>query len=222
MEDDFLQKRHTMVSGQLKKRGLKDTLVLTAMENVPRHEFVPEKLKSRAYEDNPLPIGEGQTISQPYVVAYMTELLQLKGGEKVLEIGTGCGYAAAVLGEIAAAVYTIERHEPLARRAEETLKRLKYDNVHVVCGDGTKGLPAKAPFDAIVVTAAGPSIPAALKQQLKIGGRLVIPVGLMSHMQDLVRVTRMGETDFREEKLIIVSFVPLIGEAGWKDKSREA
>ena len=169
----------------------------------------------------PLPIEEGQTISQPYIVAFMTEALALRGGEKVLEIGAGSGYAAAVLSEIAADVYTVERHGPLAEKAAATLADLGYDNVHVLHGDGTRGWPAHAPYDAIIVAAGGPTIPESLKEQLKIGGRLVIPVGADQHVQELVRVTRIAKSEYRREDLADVRFVPLLGEEGWAPEEAE-
>ena len=185
------------------------------MRKVPRERFLPGGEGIFAYDDSPLPIGQGQTISQPYIVAYMVEALDLEGGEKVLEIGTGSGYAAAVLAEIAGEVYTIERIEGLATRARDVLKDLGYDNVHVRQSDGTLGWPEQAPFDGIVVTAAAPDLPDALKRQLKIGGHLVIPVGQTKWYQALVRVTRVAETEYETEDLLPVRFVPLIGEEGW-------
>ena len=169
----------------------------------------------------PLPIEEGQTISQPYIVAFMTEALALRGGEKVLEIGSGSGYSAAVLSEIAANVYTVERHGPLAEKAAATLADLGYDNVHVLHGDGTRGWLEHAPYDAIIVAAGGPTIPESLKSQLKIGGRLVIPVGVDQRIQELVRVTRIAQDEFRREDLADVRFVPLLGEEGWEPGEAE-
>ena len=174
---DFRKLREEMVEKAIFARGVRSELVLNAMRSVARESFLPAQLREFAYEDAPLPIEEGQTISQPYIVAFMTEALALRGGEKVLEIGAGSGYAAAVLSEIAADVYTVERHGPLAEKAAATLADLGYDNVHVLHGDGTRGWPAHAPYDAIIVAAGGPIIPESLKDQLRIGGRLVIPVG---------------------------------------------
>lgn len=213
---DYAKLRERMVERQIADRGVVSEQVLDAMRKVPRERFLPKGRGVLAYEDSPLPIGEGQTISQPYIVACMVEALGLKGGEKVLEIGTGSGYAAAVLAEVAGDVYTIERIEGLASKAREVLGELGYDNVHVRHGDGTLGWSEQAPFDGIVVTAAAPSLPATLKQQLKVGGRLVIPVGESRWFQELVRVTRVAENDFESEDLVPVRFVPLIGEEGWR------
>lgn len=211
----FPELRADMVKRHIAARGVRDELVLEAMGKVPREMFLPEELREFAYEDSPLPIAGEQTISQPYIVAFMAEALMLKGGEKVLEIGAGSGYAAAVLSEIAANVYTVERLGPLAKKAAVTLADLGYDNVHVLHGDGTKGWPEHAPYDAIVVAAGGPQVPKALKEQLKIGGRLVIPVGADQHSQELVRVIRVSKDEYRNEDIADVRFVPLIGEEGW-------
>ena len=207
-----------MVENQIAARGVHSELVLNAMSKIPREAFVPENLQEYAYDDGPLPIGEGQTISQPYIVALMTEKLLLEGGEKVLEIGTGSGYAAAVLGEIAGEVYTIERLVDIASSATSILQELGYTNVHVLHADGTRGWPEYSPYDAIVVTAGGPDVPESLKEQLKVGGRLVIPVGNHLHIQELIRVTRLGENDFKSEDITGVRFVPLIGKEGWADE----
>jgi protein-L-isoaspartate(D-aspartate) O-methyltransferase len=207
--------RAEMVKHNIAARGVQDDLVLEAMGKVPRELFLPAKLREFAYEDSPLPIAGEQTISQPYIVAFMAEALMLKGGEKVLEIGAGSGYAAAVLSEIAANVYTVERLGQLAEKAAATLSELGYDNVHVLHGDGTKGWPEHAPYDAIVVAAGGPQVPESLKEQLKIGGRLVIPVGADQRSQELVRVTRISAGEYRSEDIADVRFVPLIGEEGW-------
>jgi protein-L-isoaspartate(D-aspartate) O-methyltransferase len=216
---DYSRLRERMVQRQIAGRGVRSEKVLDAMRKVPRERFLPKGEGVWAYDDNPLPIGDGQTISQPYVVAYMTEALLLEGGEKVLEVGTGSGYAAAILAEIAAEVYTIERIEGLATMASRVLDDLGYANVHVRHGDGTLGWPEQAPFDGIVVTAAGPEAPQTLKQQLKIGGRLVIPVGESKWYQQVVRITRVAEAEFETEDLLPVRFVPLIGEEGWHSSS---
>jgi len=212
---DFRKLRKAMVEKAIFGRGVRSELVLNAMNTVPRESFLPAQLREFAYDDAALPIEEGQTISQPYIVAFMTEALALRGGEKVLEIGAGSGYAAAVLSEIAADVYTVERHGPLAEKAAATLADLGYHNVHVLHGDGTRGWPEHAPYDAIIVAAGGPTIPESLKDQLKIGGRLVIPVGADLHVQELVRVTRIAQGKYRREDLADVQFVPLLGEVGW-------
>jgi protein-L-isoaspartate(D-aspartate) O-methyltransferase len=203
--------RKRMVARQVSARGVNDALVLEAMQTVPREKFVPRRLRSRAYADAPLPISAGQTISQPYIVAFMVEALQLKGGERVLEIGAGSGYAAAVLAEIARDVYAVERIAELADKAAATLADAGYANVHMKHGDGTFGWPDAAPFDAILVSAGAPSVPPALNKQLKIGGRLVIPVGSTRFVQELIRITRRDETSFVAENLADVCFVPLIG-----------
>ncbi len=210
---DFAKLRRQMVERHLKPRGISNPLVLKAFGRVPREEFVHHNHIRYSYEDRPLPIGEGQTISQPYIVALMTEALGLKTGERVLEIGTGSGYAAAILGEMGLEVYTIERFQRLADEAGEKLA--KWKNVTVVCADGTKGLPEKAPFDGIIVTAGGPKVPEALKSQLKIGGVMVIPVGPNLHHMSLLKVTRTGENRFEEADLGPVAFVPLVGEEGF-------
>jgi len=211
----FSKLRKEMVEKAIVARGVRDELVLGAMRGVPREAFLPHQLCEFAYTDCPLPIEEGQTISQPYIVAFTTEALALQGGERVLEIGTGSGYAAAVLAEIAADVYTVERIGQLAEKAASTLADLGYDNVHVLHSDGTKGWPEHAPYDGIIVAAGGPTIPESLKAQLKIGGRLVIPVGRDPKIQELVRVTRISEHEYRREDLADVRFVPLIGDEGW-------
>ncbi len=216
---DMSAERNQMVHDQIAARGVRDPLVLEAMRTVPREEFIPERLREFAYEDAPLPIAEEQTISQPYIVAFMIEALALRGGEQVLEIGTGSGYAAAVLGEIAGKVYTVERIAQLAHQASLALKAVGCFNVHVLHGDGTNGWPEYAPFDAIVVAAGGPQIPEALKSQLKIGGRLVIPVGTTRTNQELVRVTRISKTKFTTEDIADVRFVPLIGDEGWQEST---
>ena len=209
-KDNFFQLREDMVKYQIKGRGVKDKEVLDAMTKVPRHLFVPESVQNKAYEDEPLPIGFGQTISQPYIVAYMTEQIDIDESEKVLEIGTGSGYQAAVLGEIAKEVYTIEIVPELGKRAADVLQKLNYDNVHVKVGDGYKGWPEAAPFDAIIVTAAPDHIPQPLVDQLKINGRMMIPVGEFS--QDLILLERT-EKGIERKRKIPVRFVPMTGEA---------
>jgi len=206
----MLEKREWMVKTQIESRGVKDTLVLEAMRKVPRHLFVPKTYQNEAYADGPLPIGENQTISQPYIVALMTELLGLKGGEKVLEIGTGSGYQAAILAEIAKEVYSIEIICTLAERAESTLKELEYKNIIVRCADGYQGWKEYSTFDGIIVTAAPDHIPQPLVDQLKIDGRLIIPVGDL--FQELILVTKT-EKGIKKENIIPVRFVPMTGEA---------
>jgi len=212
---DYSQRRNMMVENHIIARGIHSQLVLDAMRAVPREDFLPQHHREFAYEDAPLPIAEGQTISQPYIVALMTEALALKGGEKVLEIGTGSGYAAAVLAQIAAEVYTVERIRQLADTAATLLSDLGYTNVHVQHGDGTRGWEDHAPYDAIVVTAGGPEVPESLRSQLKIGGRLVIPVGADPRLQELVRVTRTSAEQYKTDNIAGVRFVPLLGEQGW-------
>ena len=212
---DLARLRDLMVDHQIAGRGVRSPLVLDAMRTVPREAFLPKKLWEFAYEDSPLPIEEDQTISQPYIVAMMIEALALAGGEKVLEIGTGSGYAAAVLAQIAGDVYTVERIGQLAEKSAATLADLGHRNVHVLHADGTRGWLAHAPYDAIVVAAGGRDVPESLKAQLKIGGRLVIPVGKDRRYQELVRVTRVSEQKFTTEDIADVRFVPLVGEEGW-------
>jgi len=214
---DHTKQRQYMVEHHIAARGVRSPLVLKAMGAVPREEFLPAHLREYAYEDTPLPIGEAQTISQPYIVAFMTEALGLSGGEKVLEIGAGSGYAAAILSRIAGEVFTVERIGELASKASERLADLGYHNVHVLHADGTRGWPEHAPYDAIIVPAGGPEVPKSLKQQLKVGGRLVIPVGTDPRAQELVRLTRIGEDEFKTEDIADVRFVPLLGEEGWAE-----
>ena len=215
----FENLRGQMIDYQLAARGLRDQAVLNAVNAVPREEFVPTELVEFAYSDSPLPIAASQTISQPYIVALMTAALELKTDERVLEVGTGSGYAAAVLAEIAKEVYTIERHKILADTARAKLEELAYNNIRVLYGDGTLGWPEHAPFDAIVVAAGGPEVPEILKRQLAIGGRLVIPVGTSLRTQKLLRVRRISEHEFQQEDLGGVRFVPLIDAAGWEDEA---
>lgn len=206
-----------MVDRHIAGRDVEDPAVLAAMREVPRHEFVPEPWRQFAYDDGPLPIGHRQTISQPYIVAAMTELAAAPEDGRVLEIGAGSGYGAAVLSRVTRQVYTIEILEPLADRARATLKRLGYANVEVRCGDGYRGWPEHAPFDAILVTAAPEKVPEALKQQLKIGGRLVLPVGKRGKRQELRVITRTRQ-GFRDEFVFGVKFVPMTGEAAAKSE----
>jgi protein-L-isoaspartate(D-aspartate) O-methyltransferase len=210
--DERKDERHRMVEEQIRARGIRDTAVLDALNNVPRHWFVPEAVQPYAYEDRPLPIGEGQTISQPYIVAFMTEALKLTPESKVLEVGTGSGYQAAVLAEITPQVYTIEIVEPLARQARETFARRGYRTIVTRTGDGYAGWPEEAPFDAIIVTCAPDAVPPALIRQLKPGGRLCLPVGPTGR-QNLVRVTKRPDGTTRTEDLLPVAFVPMTGEA---------
>lgn len=213
-EEYFHKLRSEMVRMQIADRGVRDPRVLEAMLRVPRHLFVPEDLRYRAYDDSPLPIGEGQTISQPYMVAWMTELLKVEEDDKVLEIGTGSGYQAAILCELAEEVLSIEKNANLAREAGERLRSLGYKNVRVRVGDGTLGWPEEAPFDGIIVTAGAPSIPQPLLEQLADGGRLVIPVG-STGMQMLTLVRRKGNRFETSEEGSCI-FVPLVGKYGWR------
>lgn len=214
------QARERMVEVQLQARDIFDPKVLDAMRQVPRHEFVPEQYREMAYADAPLSIGHGQTISQPYIVALMTQLLELNPDDQVLEIGTGSGYQAAILSQLAKEVYTLERIPDLARQAELRLNVLGYSNVEVILSDGSMGAAEHSPYQAIVVTAAAPSVPEPLKAQLGDGGRLVLPVGAR-YSQTLERWRRDGE-DFRREQVAPVAFVPLIGRHGWEDRDQRA
>jgi protein-L-isoaspartate(D-aspartate) O-methyltransferase len=207
--------RHNMVEDQLRTRGIRDERVLAAMGKVQRHLFVSENLQDRAYDDSALPIGEGQTISQPYMVALMTELLELKGHEKVLEIGTGSGYQAAVLSLLASEVFSVERVELLALGARRLMEKLEYSNVRIIVSDGTAGLPQESPFDGIIVTAGAPEIPQQYIDQLKDNGRLVIPVG-SRYSQILYNIRKTFE-GIKTSFSTACVFVPLIGESGWKD-----
>jgi protein-L-isoaspartate(D-aspartate) O-methyltransferase len=213
--DEFAVQRAEMIEKQLRRRGVDDSGVLAAMAAVRREEFVPKEFRQRAYEDAPLPIGEGQTISQPYIVAAMTAALHLTGNERVLEIGTGCGYQAAILSRLANIVFTIESRSKLASSAATRLERLGFENVHVHCGDGTLGLPELSPFDAILVAAAAPSVPEPLRAQLAEGGQLILPVGDAEN-QELLHIERQGNS-FETRTLEACRFVALIGYHGWKE-----
>jgi protein-L-isoaspartate(D-aspartate) O-methyltransferase len=213
---DDRARRLEMVATQVAARGVRDARVLDAMREVPRHHFVPESARDGAYEDRPLPIGEGQTISQPYMVAVMTEALAARESDRVLEVGTGSGYQTAVLARLAARVVSIERHAVLARRAKAALDALGIANVEVHVGDGTEGRPEDAPFDRILVTAGAPSVPESLRQQLADGGRLVIPVG-PSGFQHVLIIDRHGD-HFTQRQGDACVFVPLIGRLGWDDE----
>jgi protein-L-isoaspartate(D-aspartate) O-methyltransferase len=209
MSEDYEALRKRMVASQIEGRGIRDLRVLGAMRKVPRHAFVPDDMKSYAYADEPLPIGQGQTISQPYIVAYMTETLELAGGEKVLEVGTGSGYQTAVLAELAEEVWTVELVEWLSLGARARLEELGYANIRYRVGDGSRGWSEAGPFDAIMVTAAPGAVPAALEAQLAVSGRMIIPVGVNS--QELILVQRK-KASFRRDNLIGVRFVPLISK----------
>lgn len=211
---DFEALRNMMVESQLIPRGIKDKRVLDAMRKVPRHIFISTYLQDKAYNDSALPIGEGQTISQPYMVAIMTELLELKGNEKVLEIGTGSGYQAAILAELAKEVFTIERIETLAKNAEERLLLLGYKNVHVKADDGTSGWEEKAPFDRILITAGAPHVPKPLIDQLADNGTIIIPVG--DRLVQRLLIIKKSDGKLIEEYHVPCVFVPLIGEYGWE------
>lgn len=219
---NFRAQRERMVDQQIARRGVRNRHVLDAMRRVPREQFVSEELREFAYEDSPLPIAAGQTISQPYIVALMMEAAELSPGDRVLEIGAGSGYAASVAGAVAARVYAIERHPELAQLAQGRLKRLGYTNVEVRTGDGSAGLPEAAPFDVILAAAGGPSVPEVLLEQLAPGGRLVMPVGDTRRRQNLVKVTRTHEGDYERKDLGPVLFVPLIGEHGWTAQEGDA
>ncbi len=212
---NFEELRYRMVEDHVHARGVRDEAVLKAMSSVPREAFVPKKYREQAYDDSPLPIGEDQTISQPYIVAFMIEALALTGGEKALEIGSGSGYAAAILAQICHEVYAIERIEKLSLRSAQTLKMLGINNVRLRYADGSEGWPDEAPFDIILVSAGAPSIPKALKTQLAIGGRMVVPIGKDPRAQELIRITRISEDEYLREDIADVRFVPLIGKEGW-------
>ena len=206
-QEKLRKKREQMVETQIKARGIENKNLLEALRKIPRHCFVPENMQAHAYNDEPLPIGGGQTISQPYIVAYMTNALGLRKNEKVLEIGTGSGYQAAILAELAEEVYTVEIHEDLSRKARKILDKLGYDNILYHIGDGTQGWEEHAPYDAVMVTAAPPRIPEKLKGQMKTGGRMIIPVG--HTFQELILLTRKKER-YSRQKLLPVRFVPLV------------
>ena len=208
----FLNRRKKLTS-KLREKGISDEKVLQAIEQIPRHLFVDSALENRAYEDSALPISCGQTISQPYTVAAQTELLEVEKGDKVLEIGTGSGYQAAILCQMGAEVYSVERHEPLYLSARNILKELGF-RPHLKCGDGTLGWSAYAPYDGIVVTAGAPVVPEDLIQQLSVGGILIVPVGDQK-LQTMTKITRVSEDEFKQEQLRQFKFVPLIGEKGW-------
>ena len=209
--EDFDRARARMVKEQIVSRGIKDPRVIKAMETVPRHFFVPPATRHFSYGDYPVSIGEGQTISQPYIVAYMTEALELSADDRVLEIGTGSGYQAAILAELAKEVYSIEIIEMFGKRADIVLGELGYKNIHIMIGDGHKGWPDKAPFDAIIVTCAADDIPQALVSQLKDGGRMIIPVGRRDGVQQLVKLTKAGDS-IKTRKVMDVRFVPMVKE----------
>jgi protein-L-isoaspartate(D-aspartate) O-methyltransferase len=217
---DFAAERERMVQRQIAGRGIRGARLLEAFRSVPRELFVPEKVRDLAYEDGPLPIEAEQTISQPYIVAAMIEAAEVSPGDRVLEIGAGSGYAAAVMGRIAAEVIAVERHHELVELARARMARLGFDNVRIVEGDGSEGLPDEAPFEAILCAASGSHVPPALLAQLSIGGILVMPVGEPSAVQNLVKVARRGEEEFEEQDLGPVRFVPLIGAQGWSESGK--
>jgi len=212
---DFAAEREAMVERQLRRRGITEPDILDAFRAVPREEFVGEKYEHLAYGDHPLPIEAGQTISQPYIVALTIQAAEIKPGNKVLEVGAGSGYAAAVISRIAGKVIGMERHHDLVDVARDRLKRLGYDNVEIVEGDGTRGCPDEAPFDAIVAAASGSHVPKAFLEQLADGGRIVMPVGEPGWVQELIKVTKQDDGTLMQQKLGGVRFVPLIGEEGW-------
>ena len=214
---DFTADREAMVDHQLRRRGITPPEILGAFRAVPREAFISEEYAHLAYGDHPLPIEAGQTISQPYIVALMIEAAEIKRGDKVLEVGSGSGYAAAVISRIASRVIGIERQHDLVEVSRERVAQLGYDNVEIVEGDGTKGVPQEAPFDAILAAASGSHVPKALLDQLSLGGRLVMPVGQPGWVQKLVKVTKRENGSLQQSDLGEVRFVPLIGEEGWKD-----
>jgi protein-L-isoaspartate(D-aspartate) O-methyltransferase len=216
---DSVRARNRMVEAQIARRGVRDPRVLDAMRAVPREAFVAAGFEEFAYEDSALPIAEGQTISQPYIVAAMLEAAELEEDDTVLEIGSGSGYAAALLSRIAGKVYAVERHAALTEAARERMRALGYRNVELKTGDGSGGWPQAAPFDAIIVSAGGPRVPKALKSQLAIGGRLVIPVGALDE-QRLIRVSRIAADGFKQDDLGAVRFVKLVGAGGWEEPAQ--
>jgi len=217
MTTDFASEREAMVERQLRRRGITEPIILDAFRQVPRELFVSDQYAHLAYGDHPLPIEAEQTISQPYIVALMMQAAAIKSGDKVLEVGSGSGYAAAVIGRIAARVIGIERQHELVEVARERLERLGYDNIDIVEGDGTKGCSDEAPFDAILAAASGSHVPEPLLGQLAPGGRIVMPIGDPGAVQELVKVTKQEDGILRQENLGAVRFVPLIGEEGWSD-----
>ncbi|CTQ53503.1 Protein-L-isoaspartate O-methyltransferase [Roseibium album] len=216
--DQFATKRKEMVLQQLERRGIQDARVLAAMAKVPRHLFVTTDQDWQSYSDRPLPIGHRQTISQPYIVALMCEALKLTEKSKTLEIGTGSGYAAAVMAELSGHVTSIERIPELADLARENLRIAGYPSIEIHCSDGSLGYPENAPYDAIAVASGAPAAPETLKQQLSIGGRLIVPVGTSRTYQDLLKISRITETDYKTENLGAVAFVPLVGKEGWLEE----
>lgn len=218
---DFVAEREKMVRQQIAGRAIEGARLLDAFRAVPREAFVPDEMREFAYEDGPLPIEAGQTISQPYIVALMIEAAGVAPGDRVLEIGAGSGYAAAVMSRLAREVVAVERHGELVKLARERMERLGYCNVRILEGDGTAGLPDEARFEAILCSASGSHVPDPLRRQLSIGGLLVMPLGGPEAVQTLVRVARRGEEDFEQEELVPVRFVPLIGAHGWSDPQGE-
>ena len=214
-KDDFTSRRLEMVERQIKARGITDAKLLEVLRQVPRHQFVQSADARCAYMDRPLPIGAGQTISQPYIVALMTQELELDGSEKVLEVGTGSGYQAAVLSKLVAEVHTVERKPGLAKRAKSILESLGFTNVFVHIGDGTLGWPEAEPFDRIITTAAAPKVPQPLLDQLRTGGKLIIPVG--NRWRQILELWKREENEFLKKEILPVVFVPLVGKEGWQD-----
>lgn len=211
----YAEQREKMIQRQVRARGIRDEAILNALREVPREVFVPDRYKAAAYDDSPLPIPSGQTISQPYVVALMIRALRLGVEDKVLEVGSGSGYAAAILSRMVREVHAVERHQELVEYARERLAQIGYDNVHVHHADGTMGWLRAAPYEGIMVSASGPRVPKSLEEQLAVGGRLVMPVGSARGLQTLIRLTRVSEDEYEEKDLGGVRFVPLIGEEGW-------